>query len=33
MPTVEVIDSYIAYTETGEGALPVVFLHGSPTSS
>jgi haloalkane dehalogenase len=33
MPTAEVIDSYIAYTETGEGALPVVFLHGSPTSS
>ena len=33
MPTVEVIDSYIAYSESGEGELPVVFLHGNPTSS
>jgi haloalkane dehalogenase len=33
MPIVKVIDSYIAYTETGEGGLPVVFLHGNPTSS
>jgi hypothetical protein len=32
MPTVDVIDSYVAYTETGGGALPVVFLHG-PTSA
>ncbi|MFI7054199.1 haloalkane dehalogenase [Streptosporangium canum] len=33
MRTVAVIDSYLAHTETGEGETPVVFLHGSPTSS
>jgi haloalkane dehalogenase len=33
MPTAPVIDSHLAYTETGAGDLPVVFLHGSPTSS
>lgn len=32
MRTVDVLDSHIAYTETGDG-LPVVFLHGNPTSS
>ncbi|MEU6238493.1 haloalkane dehalogenase [Kitasatospora sp. NPDC047058] len=32
MRTVPVIDSHLAYAETGEG-LPVVFLHGNPTSS
>ncbi|GAA1224057.1 haloalkane dehalogenase [Kitasatospora nipponensis] len=31
--TVAVHDSFIAYTETGGGDLPVVFLHGNPTSS
>ncbi|MEU0568891.1 haloalkane dehalogenase [Nonomuraea sp. NPDC005983] len=33
MQTVAVMDSYLAYTETGQGESPVVFLHGSPTSS
>jgi haloalkane dehalogenase len=33
MLSTPVIDSHIAYTETGAGDLPVVFLHGSPTSS
>jgi haloalkane dehalogenase len=33
MPTIDVIDSHIAYTETGREGLPVVFLHGNPTSS
>ncbi|MFC5031513.1 haloalkane dehalogenase [Streptomyces sp. SID13666] len=33
MATVNVIDSHIAYAESGEGGLPVVFLHGNPTSS
>ncbi|MCX5205687.1 haloalkane dehalogenase [Streptomyces sp. NBC_00237] len=32
MPTIPVLDSTIAYRETGEGT-PVVFLHGNPTSS
>jgi haloalkane dehalogenase len=30
---IEVIDSNMAYTEAGDGELPVVFLHGNPTSS
>ncbi len=36
MPTVDVIDSHIAYVDTDperEGEVPVVFLHGNPTSS
>ncbi|MEU7893756.1 haloalkane dehalogenase [Nonomuraea sp. NPDC049152] len=34
MPTVEILDSHIAYVETGRPDRPVVvFLHGSPTSS
>ncbi|MFI8084699.1 haloalkane dehalogenase [Kitasatospora sp. NPDC086009] len=41
MPTVDVIDSHIAYTDSapaggtdsGPGHPPVVFLHGNPTSS
>jgi haloalkane dehalogenase len=33
MATVEVHDSFMAYTEIGAGAVPVVFLHGNPTSS
>ncbi|WP_306356794.1 MULTISPECIES: haloalkane dehalogenase [unclassified Nocardia] len=31
--TVDVLDSYISYTDTGSGDIPVVFLHGNPTSS
>lgn len=33
MPIVDVIDSHMAYTQTGAGDPPVVFLHGNPTSS
>ncbi|MGW5378242.1 haloalkane dehalogenase [Nocardia sp. NPDC003999] len=33
MPTVDVIDSFINYRDTGAGEIPVVFLHGNPTSS
>jgi haloalkane dehalogenase len=33
MTTVKILDSQMAYTEAGEGPLPVVFLHGNPTSS
>ncbi|MCW2884636.1 MAG: haloalkane dehalogenase [Streptosporangiaceae bacterium] len=33
MATVEVNDSFMAYTEVGAGGVPVVFLHGNPTSS
>jgi len=33
MPTVNVLDSHMAYTEAGSGPVPVVFLHGNPTSS
>ncbi|MEU6643795.1 haloalkane dehalogenase [Saccharomonospora sp. NPDC046836] len=33
MDTVDVLDSFIAYNETGTGDVPVVFLHGNPTSS
>src|SRR5919197_934319 len=32
MRTIEVLDSHMAYAETGAGD-PVVFLHGNPTSS
>lgn len=32
MPTVDVLDSTMAYQETGSGT-PMVFLHGNPTSS
>ncbi|NEA31465.1 haloalkane dehalogenase [Streptomyces sp. SID13031] len=32
MPTIDVLDSWIHYAETGLGE-PVVFLHGNPTSS
>lgn len=32
MPTVEVLDSTMAYREAGTGT-PIVFLHGNPTSS
>lgn len=30
---VKVLDSQMAYADTGEGHVPVVFLHGNPTSS
>jgi haloalkane dehalogenase len=33
MATVDVLDSFINYTDTGAGSVPVVFLHGNPTSS
>lgn len=33
MATVGVLDSHMAYTEAGSGPVPVVFLHGNPTSS
>lgn len=33
MTTVDVLDSFINYIDTGSGAVPVVFLHGNPTSS
>jgi haloalkane dehalogenase len=32
MPTITVLDSFIAYEDTGSGS-PVVFVHGNPTSS
>ncbi|WP_216894319.1 haloalkane dehalogenase [Nocardia alni] len=34
MPVIDVLDSYITYIDTGRvDAVPVVFLHGNPTSS
>ena len=33
MATIEVLDSFMSYTEAGTGDFPVVFLHGNPTSS
>ncbi|HEY1818425.1 MAG TPA: haloalkane dehalogenase [Trebonia sp.] len=33
MATVEVLDSFMSYRDTGAGDIPVVFLHGNPTSS
>lgn len=33
MPTVDVLDSFLSYRDTGVGETPVVFLHGNPTSS
>jgi haloalkane dehalogenase len=33
MPEIRVLDSHMTYTEAGTGAVPVVFLHGNPTSS
>jgi haloalkane dehalogenase len=33
MPTAHVLDSTIFYRETGTGTVPMVFLHGNPTSS
>ncbi|MEV0294638.1 haloalkane dehalogenase [Nocardia sp. NPDC050710] len=33
MTAIDVIDSYINYSDTGADTAPVVFLHGNPTSS
>ena len=33
MATIEVLDSFMSYRDTGTGDIPVVFLHGNPTSS
>jgi haloalkane dehalogenase len=33
MPETQVLDSRMTHTEAGEGGVPVVFLHGNPTSS
>jgi haloalkane dehalogenase len=33
MATVEVLDSFMSFSDVGAGAVPVVFLHGNPTSS
>jgi haloalkane dehalogenase len=33
MATVEVLDSFMSFSDTGAGDIPVVFLHGNPTSS
>lgn len=33
MRTVDTLDSFMNYTDTGSGDIPVVFLHGNPTSS
>ncbi|MFC9996422.1 haloalkane dehalogenase [Nocardia sp. NPDC127526] len=33
MATIDILDSYINYTDVGSGDIPVVFLHGNPTSS
>ncbi|PPI89119.1 haloalkane dehalogenase [Nocardia nova] len=33
MPTVVTLDSFVNYRESGTGPVPVVFLHGNPTSS
>jgi haloalkane dehalogenase len=33
MATVEVLDSFMSYRDSGTGGIPVVFLHGNPVSS
>ena len=33
MATIEVLDSFMSYRDTGTGDVPVVFLHGNPVSS
>jgi haloalkane dehalogenase len=33
MPTAKVLDSYIAYNESGAGEPALLFLHGNPTTS
>lgn len=32
MPTIEILESYLHYSDTGDGR-PIVFLHGNPASS
>ncbi|WP_327142692.1 haloalkane dehalogenase [Nocardia sp. NBC_01327] len=33
MARIDVLDSFLNYSDTGSGDIPVVFLHGNPTSS
>ncbi|GAB4589681.1 haloalkane dehalogenase [Nocardia sp. IFM 10818] len=33
MATIDILDSFINYADVGGGDIPVVFLHGNPTSS
>ncbi|MCU1646548.1 MAG: dhaA [Nocardia sp.] len=33
MTRIDVLDSFLNYSDTGTGDIPVVFLHGNPTSS
>jgi haloalkane dehalogenase len=33
MPVIGLLDSFMSYSDTGGGHVPVVFLHGNPTSS
>ena len=33
MPVIDVLDSAMYYKDLGEAGVPVVFLHGNPTSS
>ena len=33
MPTIEILDSFMSYRDTGDGDVAVVFLHGNPLSS
>ena len=33
MPTIEILDSFISYRESGDGDVAIVFLHGNPLSS
>ena len=33
MQTIDILDSHIAYSQTGAGDTTIVFLHGNPTSS
>ncbi|MEV5648275.1 haloalkane dehalogenase [Nocardia sp. NPDC052254] len=33
MPTITTLDSFMTYRDTGAGSVPVVLLHGNPTSS
>ena len=33
MPTIDILDSFMSYRDTGDGDVAVVFLHGNPLSS
>jgi haloalkane dehalogenase len=33
MPAIELLDSFMNYRDTGAGDVPIVFMHGNPTSS